>query len=112
MCLNGKVESPPPRRRSLTVWRQPEGTFTTLSVPTNQEEGEHVETELATNFSTLYHVNSRLQLLLEFDSESVLSDEEFGEQTWRLTPGARAPLFSLLTMNIFATVSKRGDASC
>ena len=67
--------------------------FTTFGIPTNQEEGEEVETELATNFSTLYHVNSRLQLLLEFDGESVLSGEESGEQTWHLTPGVKfAPL--------------------
>ena len=53
--------------------------FTTFGIPTNQEEGEDVDTELATNVSTLYHVNSRLQLLLEFDGESVLSGEESGE---------------------------------
>ena len=63
--------------------------FTTFGIPTNQEEGEEIETELVTNFSTLYHVNPRLQLLLEFDGESVLSGEESGEQTWHLTPGVK-----------------------
>ena len=62
---------------------------TTSGMPTNQEESEDVETELATNFSTLYHVNSRLQLLLEFDGESVLSGAVSGEQTWHLTPGVK-----------------------
>ena len=63
--------------------------FTTFGIPINHEEAEEVETELITNFSTLYHVNSRLQLLLEFDGESVLSGEESGEQTWHLTPGVK-----------------------
>ena len=51
--------------------------FTTFGIPTNQES-EEVETELVTNVSTLYHVNPRLQLLLEFDGESVLSGEDIG----------------------------------
>ena len=63
--------------------------FTTFGIPTNQEEGEEVETELATNFSTLYHVNPRLQLLLEFDGESVLSGEESGGQIWHVTPSVK-----------------------
>ena len=63
--------------------------FTTFGIPRNQEEGEEVETELATNLSTLYHVNPRLQLLLEFYGTSVLSGEESGEQVWHVTPGVK-----------------------
>ena len=63
--------------------------FTTFGIPTNQEEGEEVDTELGTDFSMLYHASPRLQLLLEFDGESVLSGEESGKQTWHVTPGIK-----------------------
>lgn len=67
--------------------------FAIFGIPTNQDEGEEIETELGIRVSSLYHFSERFQGLLELDGESVMSGEEAGEAEWNLTPGIKfAPL--------------------
>jgi hypothetical protein len=61
--------------------------FASFGIPTNQEEGEEVETELGYNLSFLYHLTPRVSGLLEFDGETVLSGDEEGETVANITPG-------------------------
>jgi len=61
-------------------------SFVTFAIPVNQEEDEEVETELGYNLSLLYHVNTRLQALLELEGETVLSGEEDGDTVVNLQP--------------------------
>lgn len=71
-------------------WRDIEVVaFTEFGIPTNQEEGEEVETELGYNVSALYHFSSGLQGLIEVDGESVLSGEESGESLVNISPGIK-----------------------
>jgi len=64
-------------------------TFVEFGIPTNQEEDDEFETELGLQVSLLYHLSSRLQLLLEADGERVLSGEEEGETVVNLSPGVK-----------------------
>jgi hypothetical protein len=61
--------------------------FAAFGIPTNQEEGEEVETEFAYNLAFLYHFTPRFSGLLEFDGETVLSGHEQGETLVNVTPG-------------------------
>ena len=63
--------------------------FGKFGIPFNQGEGQEVETELAYNFSALYHFGPRVQGLLELDGETVLSGDESGASVLNLSPGVK-----------------------
>lgn len=66
--------------------------FATFGIPTNQNPGEGIETELELNASALYHVSERWQGLLELNGSSPLSGGEEAP-AWFLSPGFKlAPL--------------------
>ncbi|RMH20562.1 MAG: transporter, partial [Gemmatimonadetes bacterium] len=68
--------------------------WTRFGIPTNQDEGEEVETEFHYDAAALYHFNRRLQGLLELNGDVGLSGEEAGEGTVSLGPGVKfAPFF-------------------
>jgi len=60
--------------------------FAAFGIPTNQEEGEEIETEFAYNLSVLYHLSQRVEAVVELDGETVLSGEE-DEAIANLSPG-------------------------
>jgi hypothetical protein len=64
-------------------------SFVEFAIPTNQSADEEIETELEYTFSSLYHFGARLQGLVEFDGETVLSGEEAGETVFNLSPGLK-----------------------
>lgn len=64
-------------------------SFVEFAIPTNQAEDEEIETELEYTFSSLYHFGERLEGLVEFDGETVLSGEEAGETVFNLSPGLK-----------------------
>jgi hypothetical protein len=67
--------------------------YTVFGIPTNQNEGEEVETELKYDVSALYHVSRRLQGLVELNGETVLSGEEAGAGVVSISPSVKvAPL--------------------
>ncbi|MEN8145325.1 MAG: transporter [Gemmatimonadota bacterium] len=67
--------------------------FSVFGIPTNQDEGEEIETEFKYDLSTLYHVSDRVQALLELNGEVGLSGDEAGEGVVSLAPGLKvAPL--------------------
>ncbi len=68
--------------------------FTSFGIPTNQREGEEIETEFGYNFSLLYHVTPTFQGLLELDGKSVLSGEERGRSNVNVTPEIKVKPFS------------------
>ncbi len=61
--------------------------FTLFGIPTNQNEGEEVETELGYNISFLYKFLPHVKGIIEFDGETVLSGEEEGKTIVNITPG-------------------------
>ncbi len=72
-------------------------TTATLSFgfPSNQRDEEENEEEasIGYNLSLLYHVNSRVQALVEFDGGSVLSGDEDGPWIVNITPGVKVRPF-------------------
>jgi hypothetical protein len=63
--------------------------WTLFRIPTNQELQENVETNLGYNLSALYHVNPRLQALLELDGAAGLSGAAAERRVANLTPGVK-----------------------
>lgn len=85
-------------------------SFATFGIPTNQEDEEEVETEFSYNLASLYHVNPRLQLLMELDGEAVLSGDEAGQSEWHLTPGLKvAPANSDLFIGFGVRIPLSGN---
>ncbi len=74
-------------------------SLTRFGIPTNQEVGEEVETEIHYDFSALYHFSTRVQGLLELNGEAGLSGDAAGEGIISVSPGikvaplAESPLF-------------------
>lgn len=70
-----------------------------FGIPTNQEEGEDIETDFSYDLSVLYHVSSRVQGLVELNGQTGLSGEEASTGTATVAPGikvaplANSPLF-------------------
>ena len=62
--------------------------FAHVGIPTNPEEGEPFETELAYNVSLLYRLTPALEFLLEHDGETTLPGEE-DEVIAHLTSGVK-----------------------
>jgi hypothetical protein len=64
-----------------------------FGIPVNQAAGEEVETDLAYDFSGLYHVARRVEGMVELNGGVVLSGEAAGSNVVRLSPGVKvAPL--------------------
>jgi hypothetical protein len=63
--------------------------FSIFGIPTNQEEGEEIETEFKYDVTSLYHVSDRVQALLELNGLVGLSGEEAGEGIVSLSPGIK-----------------------
>ena len=67
--------------------------WTRFGIPTNQDPGEEVETELHYDFSTLYHFSSRFQGLVELNGRTGLSGPEAGSGIFSVSPGIKvAPI--------------------
>ncbi len=67
--------------------------LTRFGIPTNQDVGEEVETEIHYDFAALYHFNARLQGLLELNGAVGLSGDEAGQGIVSISPGIKfAPL--------------------
>ena len=67
--------------------------LTRFGIPTNQDPGEEVETEIHYDFSALYHFNTRVQGLLELNGAAGLSGDEAGQGIVSISPGIKfAPL--------------------
>lgn len=60
-----------------------------FGIPTNQRSDEEIETEIAYDFSMLYHFSPRAQGLIELNGHGGLSGEEAGEGMISLSPGIR-----------------------
>lgn len=64
-----------------------------FGIPTNQAEGEGVETDFSYDASFLYTMHPRAQALLEFNGSTVASGEEAGVGSLFVSPGVKfAPL--------------------
>lgn len=61
--------------------------FTSFAVPVNENEEDGADFEIGWNLSTLYHLTSRIETLLEFDGENVFGGEEDGVFIVNITPG-------------------------
>lgn len=66
--------------------------LTTFELPVNQRE--EVETGLSYNLSSLYHISSRIQGLLELNGESMLAGGAQGESSLYLTAGIKLQPFA------------------
>lgn len=64
-------------------------SFVEFGIPINQREGEEEETELGYNLALIYNIHPRVQGILEFDGETVLSGDENGESVLNITPGVK-----------------------
>lgn len=66
--------------------------WSVFQIPFNHHEQAEVGTELAWNFSTLYHVSSRVQALLELDGSGGISGPTVGQDAVNLSPGFRVQI--------------------
>ena len=67
--------------------------ITRFGIPTNQDAGEEVETELHYDFAALYHFNARVQGVLELNGAAGLSGDQAGQGIVSISPGIKfAPL--------------------
>ena len=65
-----------------------------FGIPTNQRDDEEIETEIAYDFSMLYHFSPRVQGLVELNGHGGLSGEEVGEGIISLSPGIKLAPFA------------------
>ena len=63
--------------------------FLSGGFPINENGDDEADFELGWNASFLYHLNSRVQLLLEFNGERVFGGEEGGHSTAVIAPGLK-----------------------
>lgn len=68
-------------------------SFLHLGIPVNQDNDQDEGEELGYNLSLLLHATDYLELLLEFDGETVLSGEEEGESVLNIDPGIKVAPF-------------------
>lgn len=68
-----------------------------FGIPTNQDDGEEIETDFNYDLSLLYAFNPRLQGLLELNGWTVASGEQAGIGTAFLGPGVKLAPFSALS---------------
>lgn len=68
--------------------------FLSLGFPVNQKRDQNEGDELGYNLSMLYHLGNVVQVLLEFDGETVLNGEEDGESVLNIDPGIKVAPFN------------------
>jgi hypothetical protein len=64
-------------------------SFLHLGIPVNQKGDQDEGNELGYNLSMLVHATDWLEVLLEFDGETVLNGEEEGESVLNIDPGVK-----------------------
>ena len=64
-------------------------SFLHIGFPVNQKGDQDEGDELGYNLSTLVHATEWLEVLLEFDGETVLNGEEEGESVLNIDPGVK-----------------------
>lgn len=64
-------------------------SFLHIGFPVNQKGDQNEGDELGYNLSTLVHATEWLEVLLEFDGETVLNGEEEGESVLNIDPGVK-----------------------
>ena len=64
-------------------------SFLHLGIPVNQKGDQDEGNELGYNLSMLVHATDWLEMLLEFDGETVLNGEEEGESVLNIDPGVK-----------------------
>ncbi|MEQ9619779.1 MAG: hypothetical protein RIG61_11490 [Deltaproteobacteria bacterium] len=69
-------------------------SFLHLGFPVNQNNNQDEGDELGYNLSLLAHATDWLEVLLEFDGETVLNGEEDGESVLNIDPGIKVAPFS------------------
>ena len=67
--------------------------FLSLGFPANEKGDQDEGNELGYNLSMLYHLGNIVEILLEFDGESVLNGEEDGESVLNIDPGIKVVPF-------------------
>ncbi|MEW6145572.1 MAG: hypothetical protein AB1598_11195 [Thermodesulfobacteriota bacterium] len=75
-------------------------SFLHLGIPVNQKGGQDEGNELGYNLSTLVHATDWLEVLLEFDGETVLSGEEEGESVLNIDPGVKFKPFKSQELHV------------
>ena len=62
-----------------------------FGIPTNLDTniGDEFETEFENNFSVMYHVNERLQILMELDKSTVINGDAAGTTITNISPGVK-----------------------
>ena len=68
--------------------------FLSLGFPVNQNGDQDEGDELGYSMSMLYHLGDILELLLEFNGETVLNGEEDGESVLNIDPGIKVAPFN------------------
>jgi len=63
--------------------------FLSAGIPMNENGDNEADVELGWNASFLYHLNSRVELLLELNGERVFGGEERGHSTAVVAPGLK-----------------------
>ena len=67
--------------------------FLSLGFPVNQKGDQDEGDEMGYNLSMLYHLGDVVEVLLEFDGETVLNGEEDGEFVLNIDPGIKVAPF-------------------
>jgi len=79
--------------------------FVAPAFPTNENGEDEAGVELGWNVSLGYHLNPRLESLLELDGERVFGGEEAGHSTAYVTPGLKVSPFATRNLQLGAGVS-------
>jgi hypothetical protein len=75
-------------------------SFLHLGIPVNQKGDQDEGNELGYNLSTLLHATEWLEVLLEFDGETVLNGEEEGESVLNIDPGVKFKPFKSQELHV------------
>ena len=75
-------------------------SFLHIGFPVNQKGDQNEGDELGYNLSTLVHATEWLEVLLEFDGETVLNGEEEGESVLNIDPGVKFKPFKSQELHV------------
>jgi hypothetical protein len=75
-------------------------SFLHVGFPVNQKGDQNEGDELGYNLSTLVHATEWLEVLLEFDGETVLNGEEEGESVLNIDPGVKFKPFKSQELHV------------